>query len=91
MFKLVGALSAITAGLLAKKAMEEAWRKRRGTDPPINPAGPDTTWGQAIAWTLVSGVGIALARLIAERAAAGAWARRTGHRPPGLERVPAGD
>ncbi len=71
--------------MAARKAMEASWRRRQGTDPPRNPASPDTTWGQAILWTIVSGVGIALARLVAERAAAGLFTRRTGHLPAELE------
>jgi hypothetical protein len=84
-WKAFGAAAGIAAGMAARKAMEASWRRRQGTDPPSNPASPDTTWSQAILWTIVSGVGIALARLAAERAAAGLFTRRVGHLPAELE------
>ncbi len=81
------AAAALGAGLVARKAVEGAWRARRGSEPPANPAAPGTTWGQAITWTVGSGVVVALARLVAERAAAGMWARRTGRLPAAVERT----
>jgi Protein of unknown function (DUF4235) len=85
-WKAMAAAAGVGAALAARKAVEEAWRRRRGSDPPRNPAGHDTTWGQAILWSVVSGVVIGLARLVAERAAAGVFARRAGHLPAAVEK-----
>lgn len=82
-----GAIASVAAGIATRKLLESAWRRRQGIDPPTNPASPDTTWAQAIGWTLVSALAVGLARLVAERAAAGVWARRTGRLPRGIERT----
>ncbi len=76
---------AIPAGIAARKALDAAWKKSRGSDPPANPAAPGTTWQEAVAWAAVSGVAYAIARLVAARGAAASWRTLTGSLPPGLE------
>lgn len=76
---------AIPAGIAARKLMDTAWKKTRGTDPPANPAAPGTTWSEALLWTAATGVAYAIARLIAARGAAAGWRSLTGQLPPGVE------
>ena len=86
-WSLVGGLSAALAAMLAKNAVEVAWRKSTGREPPANPESPETTWGEAFGFAVLSGVALGVARLLARRAAARGWHRATGNLPPGLESV----
>jgi hypothetical protein len=87
-WKVVGTGGAILAGILARKALIAAWTKSaRMPNPPTNPASRTTSWGEAIGWTVASGVVVAIARLLAERGAAAGWQKAMGSLPPGLEEV----
>lgn len=86
-WKLVGTGSAILASILVRNVMMSLWRSVVKTDPPNNPAQPGTAWGEALAWTAATGVGVGIARMIASRGAAAGWQRYTGALPPGLEEV----
>jgi len=88
-WKVLAGLSAVVAGLAARKVIEQVWRKSTGKTPPANPESPDTTWGEAVGWALLSGAAVGLARLLATRKAAEYYRRSTGTLPPGLEDVPA--
>ncbi|QXC59574.1 DUF4235 domain-containing protein [Aquihabitans sp. G128] len=72
--------AAIAAASVAKKALTKGWVKRKGKVPG-NPAGGDTTWAEALAWALVSGIGVGLARLFAQRGVAFAFDRVRGGLP----------
>lgn len=84
-WKIVALASGLLAAKQARKALEVAWKKTVGGDPPTNPASPVTTWGEALLWAAVSGVAVQTARLVAQRGAAAGWKRATGALPPGLE------
>jgi hypothetical protein len=86
-WRVLGGVSAVLAGLAARKALTTGWLKTTGHEPPANPATPDTSWGEAIAFAVVSGAAIGLARMLATRKAAGYYRRSTGHLPPGMEEV----
>lgn len=86
-WKLVGTGSAILASILVRNVMMSLWRSIVKTDPPNNPAQPGTAWGEALAWTAATGVGVGIARMLASRGAAAGWQRATGALPPGLEDV----
>lgn len=86
-WRLFGGLSAVLAGLAARKLLGTVWTKVTGKNPPTNPVSPDTTWPEAVGWAAASGVAIGLARLLATRKAATTWAKRSGRLPPGLEEV----
>jgi hypothetical protein len=86
-WKVMGGLAAVAAGVVARKAVETAWTKSTGKTPPRNPESPDTTWGEAVGWALLSGAVVGLARLVATRKAAAYYRRSTGHLPEGLEEV----
>lgn len=86
-WKIVGSLSGVLAGLAARRVLLATWRFFRDSDPPANPASRRTTWAEAVAWSVASGVALGLARLIAQRGAAEAWHAATGSYPEDMESV----
>lgn len=82
-----GLLSTVGATMLARKAMNASWKVATGKQPPQNPAHPDVSIGEAVAWATVSGVVVGLARMLASRKAAGYYRKSTGHLPPNLDSV----
>ena len=86
-WKLFGTLSAILAGIAARKALVTVWTKGTGRTPPANPAAPGTSWPEALGFALASGAVMGLARMLATRKAAGYYRKSTGHLPPGMEEV----
>ena len=87
-WKLLAAAASALAAPVAERAVVAVWRLASDEEPPADPAGPDTGWGQAIAWTAAVAVAVAVAQLVARRGAALAWERATGRRPPGPRRRP---
>ncbi|MCK9928191.1 DUF4235 domain-containing protein [Frankia sp. Mgl5] len=85
-WKVVGGAATALAGTAASRGVTAAYRKIRKSDPPVNPADPETAWAEAIAWAALSGLAIGLGRLAAERVAARGWVRATGSPPPGMLR-----
>ncbi len=86
-YKVLGIGSGLVAAKLARSALDKGWARTRGGEPPRNPAVPGTTWGEAIAWAVASGVAVAVARLLATKGVASTWAKATGQLPPGVEDV----
>lgn len=87
-WKIAATAAAVGSGIAVRKLLTAIWRKARyGTNPPHNPAALGTSWGEAVAWTMATAVGVGVARLVAERGAAAGWRMATGHLPPGLEDV----
>lgn len=86
-WKIAATGSAVIAGIVVRKVIISAWKAAKHTDPPSNPASRQTQWGEALAWSAATGIGVAIARLVATRGAAGAWEKATGALPPGLEDV----
>ena len=86
-WKLFGTLSAILAGIAARKALVTVWTKGTGRTPPTNPAAPGTSWPEALGFAVASGAAMGLARMLATRKAAGYYRKSTGHLPPGMEEV----
>lgn len=84
-WKVAGVGSAILAGIAMRKVLTTGWEKARHQQPPMNPAQPGTSWGEAVAWTMAVGAGVGVARMLASRAAAAGWQKATGALPPGLE------
>ncbi|MDX1621122.1 MAG: DUF4235 domain-containing protein [Nitriliruptorales bacterium] len=89
LWKVAAGLASVAAGLAARNAATSLWRRRRGVDPPANPADPSTGWGEAIAWTMFVGATVGLARLFARRGAAGLWESVEDELPPALHEVDA--
>lgn len=86
-WRVLGGLSAVLAGMAARKLMVKGWRAGTGSNPPANPAAPGTRWREAIPFALASGALMGLARMVATRKAASYYRRSTGHLPPGMEEV----
>jgi Protein of unknown function (DUF4235) len=86
-WRLLGGISAILAGVAARKALVKTWRVTTGDNPPANPAQPGTQWREAIPYALASGAAMGLARMLATRKAASYYRKSTGHLPPGMEEV----
>lgn len=84
-WKAFATLASIGAAIAARNAATALWERQVGQDPPMNPADPDTDWGEALAWTLVTGALVGVARLFARRGAAALWAKVDGSLPPDLE------
>ena len=61
-------------------ATEPRFNNRQST--PENPAAPDVTWPQALAWAGATGAAMALARLLALRGSAAGWRLLKGTLPP---------
>ena len=74
--------AAFLAERLARTAITQGWRIALGEEPPRNPERLDVTWSQALGWTAITGLAIAMAGLIARRGAAVGWKRYTGKRVP---------
>ena len=74
--------AAFLAERLARTAITQGWRFALGEEPPRNPERLDVTWSQALGWTAITGLAIAMAGLIARRGAAVGWKRYTGKRVP---------
>lgn len=66
--------AAIGAATLAKKALTKGWVAKRGRIPG-NPATTDTTWNEALAWAVLSGVVVGVVRLLAQRGVAAAFVK----------------
>lgn len=86
-WKIFGTLSAVFAGIAARKVLVKGYTTATGHPPPANPATPGTEWHEAVGWALLSGAAMGLARMLATRKAADYYRKSTGHLPPGMEEV----
>jgi|SRR4051812_9144110 hypothetical protein len=87
MWRVLGTGSALLAATAAEKGIRTAWRAATGEEPPALPEDPDTRWGEAVAWALLSGAAIGLARLLATRRAAAYYRQSTGELPKALRKA----
>ena len=65
--KAATALAGAAAAFVARKAIIFAWTKATGKEPPGKAEDPDVAIGEALAWTVVVGIGVAVARVLAVR------------------------
>ena len=79
--------AAVLAAVAIRNVMKSGWKKVRKTDPPENPASPETAWNEAIAWTLVTALAVGFGRLVAKRAAAEGWRKVMGDYPPNIHQT----
>ena len=68
-WNLTASLAAVAATGLAMKVMTKAWTRARGSVPG-NPARGESSWAEATAWAVASGVVIGVVRLAAQRGVA---------------------
>jgi hypothetical protein len=66
--KLSGMVSALVVGSVARKVIAFGWKRVTGKEPPTDPQDPDVALAEALAWSILVGVGVEAARLIATRA-----------------------
>lgn len=85
-WKVFGLVTAVGAGIVARKIMDTSWKVGVGHEPPENPADPDVDWPEAVAFAAASGAAIGLVRMLASRKAADYYRRSTGHLPPDLQK-----
>jgi hypothetical protein len=85
MWDVVAMGSAALAAVSTRQVLKKGWSRLRGDDPPRNPAARSVGWGDALAWTLATGVMVAMARLLAQRGAAAGWKKFRGSYPEGLD------
>jgi len=64
----IGMVSSLAAGSLARKVITFGWKRITGKEPPTDPHDPEVALKEALAWSVVVGVGIEAARLLATRA-----------------------
>lgn len=81
----VALASATAAAVLTRRLLKSGWSSLRGDEPPTNPAARSVTWGDALAWTVATGVTVGIARLLAQRGAASGWKKVQGRYPEGLD------
>jgi hypothetical protein len=81
-YKLLTAGAALAAGALVKVLLNSSWKAIRKSEPPQNPDSPETSWNDAISWTIASSVAVGLAGLIARRGAAQFFERPFGGEEP---------
>jgi Protein of unknown function (DUF4235) len=74
--KAVTALVGAAASFVARKVIIFAWTKATGHEPPGKAEDPDVAIGEALAWTVVLGIGVAVARVLAVRLATRQSAKR---------------
>ena len=65
--KAVTAVAGAAAAFVARKAIIFAWTKATGREPPGKAEDPDVAIGEALAWTVVLAIGVAVARVLAVR------------------------
>ncbi len=68
--KVTSALVAMVAAFVARKVITFAWTKATGKEPPTHPEDPQVALGEALGWSVLTGVSVEAARLLATRAAA---------------------
>lgn len=66
----VGMVSSLIAGSLARKVITFGWKRATGKEPPTDPHDPAVALKEALAWSVVVGVGMEAARLLVTRAVA---------------------
>lgn len=81
-WKLVLTVFTVVVSMVAKKAVESAWRLGSGGKPP---KGPEAGYLEVVSWAVASGAAAAVAKHFAEQRAAEYWLKSTGTLPPGYE------
>jgi hypothetical protein len=68
-------------GLVTHKALAEAWEAKTERPPPLNPAAPGVSWGEALLWGAIAGVVAGLGKTLVRRGLANALQKNP---PPDL-------
>lgn len=84
MWKLAGIGGAAVAGMVTRKVMTTAWQKSTGKNPPDDVEDPDIALVEAIGWSVLSGVGVAVVQLLVKRTIAQQMHARTAAVPESI-------
>lgn len=74
--KAITTLAGMAAAFVARKVLVFGWTKATGRKPPEKAEDPQVALGEALAWTVLVGIGVALARVLAMRLATSQSARQ---------------
>lgn len=85
MWNIVAMGSAALAAIAIRNLLETGWEVVKHDEPPKNPAARSVDWGDALAWSIATGVAMGVGRMLAQRGAAAGWNRMKGHYPKGLD------
>jgi hypothetical protein len=66
--RVVNGLAAMSAAFLARKVLMTGWTKVTGKEPPTNPEDPQVALSEAIGWSVLVGITVAIVRVFAIRA-----------------------
>ena len=77
-WQIIGVGGTALAALATRKALSIVWEKSTRRAGPINPNDEEIGLGEALAWTIVSGVGVAVVQLTIQRYAARSIRNRFG-------------
>ncbi|WP_019159718.1 DUF4235 domain-containing protein [Brevibacterium senegalense] len=69
-WQIIGVGGTALAAMATRKALTVVWEKSTKRSVPMNPNDDEIGLGEALAWTIVSGVGVAVVRLTIQRYAA---------------------
>jgi Protein of unknown function (DUF4235) len=61
-------VTATSTAFLARKLLVLAWTKATGKRPPTNPEDPQETLAEALGWSVLVGITVAVVRVLAIRA-----------------------
>ena len=68
--RVVNGLAAMSAAFLARKVLMTGWTKVTGKEPPTNPEDPRVALPEAIGWSVLVGITVAIVRVLTIRAVA---------------------
>ena len=66
--RIVHGLATMSAAFVARKALILAWTKVTGREPPTNPEDPRVALPEALGWSVLVGITVAIVRVLAIRA-----------------------
>jgi hypothetical protein len=66
--RVVNGLATMSAGFVARKILMVAWTKVTGKEPPTNPEDPQVALPEALGWSVMVGITVAVVRVLAIRA-----------------------
>lgn len=80
LWSVLSGLAATGAAIAVRKMLAARWPGP--SEAPVNPANRRSSWTEALAWALASGIGVGVARTIARRGAAEGWHAAFEETPP---------
>lgn len=67
LWQLAGVGGGALAGVVTKQVLSLVWKKSLKKPAPKNIHDPEVSLAEALAWTIASGVGVAVAQLVVQR------------------------